>query len=145
MEYGSQILAAAVLIFLAAAAYEDCKTERISLTLICIGGAVGLAAAIITRDKDIMQILYGMLTGSAVLLIGYASREAVGYGDGLIFTVTGIFLGWLDNIILIVSSLLLAAVCSMILLALKIKKRNDRIAFAPFILGAYVLVKAVLV
>ncbi len=144
MEYGSNISAAATLIFLAAAAYEDYKTEKISMILILAGTAAGIAAAVVNKDS-IMQILYGALTGNAILLIGYASREAVGYGDGLIFIITGIFLGWMNNIILIASSLLLAAVCSMILLASKIKKRTDRIAFAPFILGAYVLLKAMLV
>lgn len=140
MEYGSNASAAAALIFLAVAAYEDYKTEKISMILILTGAAISIAAAVINND-NIMQILYGILTGNAVLLIGYASREAVGYGDGLIFIITGIFLGWMNNIILIAGSLLLAAVCSMILMALRIKKRTDRIAFAPFILGAYVLIK----
>lgn len=140
MEYGSNASAAAALIFLAAAAYEDYKTEKISMILILTGAAISIAAAAINND-NIMQILYGILTGNAVLLIGYASREAVGYGDGLIFIITGIFLGWMNNIILIAGSLLLAAVCSMILMALRIKKRTDRIAFVPFILGAYVLMK----
>lgn len=141
MEYGSNASAAAALIFLAAAAYEDYKTEKISMILIMTGAVISIAAAVINKD-NIMQILYGVLTGNAILLIGYASREAVGYGDGLIFIITGIFLGWMNNIVLIAGSLLLAAVCSMILMALRIKKRTDRIAFAPFILGAYVLMKA---
>lgn len=141
MEYGSNASAAAALIFLAAAAYEDYKTEKISMILIMTGAAISIAAAVINKD-NIMQILYGILTGNAILLIGYASREAVGYGDGLIFIITGIFLGWMNNIILIAGSLLLAAVCSIILMALRIKKRTDRIAFVPFILGAYVLMKA---
>lgn len=141
MEYGSNASAAAALIFLAAAAYEDYKTEKISMILILTGAAISIAAAVINKDH-IMQILYGILTGNAILLIGYASREAVGYGDGLIFIITGIFLGWMNNVILIAGSLLLAAVCSMILMALRIKKRTDRIAFVPFILGAYVLMKA---
>lgn len=141
MEYGSNASAAAALIFLAAAAYEDYKTEKISMILIMTGAVISIAAAVINKD-NIMQILYGILTGNAILLIGYASREAVGYGDGLIFIITGIFLGWMNNIVLIAGSLLLAAVCSMILMALRIKKRTDRIAFVPFILGAYVLMKA---
>ena len=141
MEYGSNVSAAAALIFLAAAAYEDYKTEKISIILILTGAAISIAAAVINKD-NIMQILYGILTGNAILLIGYASREAVGYGDGLIFIITGIFLGWMNNIILIAGSLLLAAVCSIILMALRIKKQTDRIAFVPFILGAYVLMKA---
>lgn len=141
MEYGSNASAAAALIFLAAAAYEDYKTEKISMILILTGAAISIAAAVINKD-NIMQILYGILTGNAILLIGYASREAVGYGDGLIFIITGIFLGWMNNTVLIAGSLLLAAVCSMILMALRIKKRTDRIAFVPFILGAYVLMKA---
>lgn len=141
MEYGSNASAATALIFLAAAAYEDYKTEKISMILILTGAAISIAAAVINKDH-IMQILYGILTGNAILLIGYASREAVGYGDGLIFIITGIFLGWMNNVILIAGSLLLAAVCSMILMALRIKKRTDRIAFVPFILGAYVLMKA---
>lgn len=141
MEYGSNASAAAALIFLAAAAYEDYKTEKISMILIMTGAVISIAAAVINKD-NIMQILYGVLTGNAILLIGYASREAVGYGDGLIFIITGIFLGWMNNIVLIAGSLLLAAVCSMILMALRIKKRTDRIAFVPFILGAYVLMKA---
>ncbi len=141
MEYGSNASAAAALIFLAAAAYKDYKTEKISMILIMTGAVISIAAAVINKD-NIMQILYGILTGNAILLIGYASREAVGYGDGLIFIITGIFLGWMNNIVLIAGSLLLAAVCSMILMALRIKKRTDRIAFAPFILGAYVLMKA---
>ncbi len=143
MEYGSCISAAAALLFLAAAAYEDYKTQRISLILVAAGAVIGILMMIVINEKTIMQILYGILTGNAILLIGYASREAIGYGDGLIFIITGIFLGWVNNVLLIISSLLLAAVCSMILMLLRIKKRNDRIAFAPFVLGAYVLMTVV--
>jgi len=73
-----------------------------------------------------------------LLLLAWISGESVGFGDGWLFVVTGIFLGWKKNAVLLLGSLIFAGVFAIVCLVLKRKEKNDRIALAPFVLAAYV-------
>jgi len=74
-----------------------------------------------------------------VLIGAWCSNESIGFGDGWIFVVTGIFLGFQKNMMLFFWTLVLAGVFAIVCLILKKKRRNDSMALGPFVLTAYVL------
>ena len=129
-----------LLLLLGTAAYTDWKTKTLKLWMLAFGSVAGSLLQLLSGRKALYDLASGALIGLLLLLAAYASRESIGYGDGFLFIATGSFLGWKENLALLFYSLLSAALCSMILLALKRKKRKDPIPFVPFVLAGFDLV-----
>ena len=132
-----------ILLMLAAAAEEDVKTGKIRLILPAAVAMLCLPLQLATGAFRIGEAALGAGAGIVLLLLGYASSQAIGYGDGIILTVTGCILGGMFNFLLVLSSLLISALYSMIMLALKRKRKADQIPFIPFVLGGFVLLTGV--
>ena len=81
----------------------------------------------------------GVLIGIVILVFAGISGESIGFGDGWLFVVTGTYLDFRENAVLLFGSMLLAGIFAMICLVLKRKNREDRIALAPFVLAGYVV------
>lgn len=73
--------------------------------------------------------------GSLFLMLAayYISRRAIGMGDVKLLTVTGLYLGFSLNYVMLLCSLLFAAGYSLWNILKKRMKPRDEIAFAPFI------------
>ena len=128
-----------LLLMLAVAAQEDVRTGKISILPPALGAALCVGFQIVAGEFRPGDAALGAGVGFMLLLIGYASRQAVGYGDGLLFAATGCCLGSTDNVVLLLCSLLMCSFYSMVMLVSRRKKRNDRIVFVPFVLGGFVL------
>lgn len=131
-----------LLVFLALAGWIDRKTLMLPVSLLAAGALAGVLINTLTGQKSILDMAAGTGIGLVMLLIGYASRQALGYGDGLLMAAAGAYLGCMGTIALLLCSLLIAAITSMALLAARKKNRKDRIAFAPFVLAGFVAMKA---
>ena len=137
-----QLGSAVLIMFLAVLAYEDIRKETMNLVVITVCGASGAALKLIS-GAGVMDILPGTAVGLLLLALSFASRQAIGYGDGLVFTASGIYLGLTGNIVFLLVSLILGAIASALLIAIKVKRKNDRIPFAPFMLAGYVLMAGI--
>lgn len=121
-------------------AWFDYRTKLIEIKWLLIFGMAGMFGILLQQDFALMgQACMGMMVGGILLVLAWISGESVGFGDGWLFVVTGVFLGFLQNFILLFGSLLLAGTFAIICLALKKKEKNDRLALAPFVLTAYVV------
>jgi len=74
----------------------------------------------------------------AIRLLGsfFLKEEAMGMGDIKLATGIGAFLGWKIGLISFFISFFLGAAIVIILLLTHLKKRKDRIPFAPFLIAA---------
>ena len=134
------ILKVLMLIGLFYIALFDYKTKLIETKWLVLLGVLGLAGVMLQADVSVLwQSCLGMSVGGALLLLAWISGESIGFGDGWLFVVTGIFLGLLENFVLLFGSIILAGVFAIVCLVLKKKGRNDRVALAPFVLAAYVV------
>lgn len=86
--------------------------------------------------------LIGILPGSGFLflialagILIYGTDDAMGMGDVKIFAPIGLFLGWRMCISALLISVVLAGVSSLIMIALKLKKRKDTVPFGPYIVA----------
>ena len=133
------ILKIILLIGLFGIAWVDYRTKLIETRWLW---AIALTGLILTLGQNgatvTGQIFAGMLPGGLLLLFAWISGESIGFGDGWLFVVTGIFLGLQKNILLLFGSLVMAGVFAIFCLVLKKSKKSDRIALAPFVLVAYV-------
>lgn len=120
-------------------AWIDLKREIIYVPLIVCMGIIGVICHIFLQENTIWNLMSGMLIGVILLLGGIWSGEKIGYGDGVIFIMTGIFLGfWGNMLLLMIASILAGVTCTGLLLTHK-KCKEEQIVFVPFIFISYVI------
>ena len=103
-----------------------------------IAGVAGIAANLILRYQENMELLGGVLPGAVCLAVSAVTKGAVGFGDGLVLCVTGILLGGKGNLQLItVGSLLCAFVLGLGLITGKVRWKQ-RFPFVPFLCAAQI-------
>lgn len=122
--------------------------NRLSLTIF----EVGLVFAFIYGLTDInifIDKVLGLCVGGGIFLlitlIGglIAGKEAMGFGDVKLMAGLGLIFGLINIIMISVSSFLLGAIISIILLVFQKKKGNEYIPFGPFIILATIIIMIV--
>lgn len=135
-------------IILVMEAFIDIKAKILPNSLNFIGFLIGITYAFIVSVRDVyagLDLLLGMVTGAGVfLLIALFAlivyrKEGMGLGDVKLMGMLGLFFGFTNTIQIFILSFFVAAIISVILLATKIKKTTDYIAFGPFIVIATVI------
>lgn len=135
-------------IILVIEAFVDIKAKILPNSLNFIGFLIGITYTYITCVRDIyagLDLLLGMVTGAGVfLLIALFAlivyrREGMGLGDVKLMGMLGLFFGFANIVQIFILSFFVAAIISIVLLATKIKKTTDYIAFGPFIVIATVV------
>lgn len=128
---------AILLILLFICAMEDLKRKEVTVMYILLFGIIGVVLHLFYPNCSIYSILWGLLLGISIMAVSLFSRGNIGMGDGILLTVTGVYLGGYKNLELFLTGLFLAGIWSLGLLVLKKKKRKEKIAFMPFLLIAY--------
>ena len=126
-----------VLGLLGLCSWEDMKGKKLTVVYILLFGIGGMMLHLFSPVCSIYSILSGILLGLAMMLASLATRGMVGMGDGILLTVTGVYLGGTGNLELLFIGLLLAACWSLVMIVGKKKKGKDQIAFVPFLLASY--------
>ena len=133
-----------ILLFLFIAAFIDYRKKEIPIYLPIVGFVPTLVLSLVSKMPTLLEIVLGCAIGGLALLMAKLSKQAIGYGDGMILICTGAALGVEKNLILVALSLIIAACTCALLMILKRKKKKDEVAFIPFILGGYVATIALL-
>lgn len=126
-----------LLLLLIICAVEDFKRKEVTVTYILLFGTVGVVLHLFYPNCSIYSMLWGLLLGISIMAVSLLSRGSIGMGDGILLTVTGVYLGGYENLELFLLGLFLAGIWSLGLWVLRKKKRKERIAFIPFLLVAY--------
>jgi leader peptidase (prepilin peptidase)/N-methyltransferase len=104
-----------------------------------IAGVSGIILGMAAQPANWVDRMEGAAIGLVLILLALVSGQVLGVGDGVVFVITGIFMGFWGNVELFLVSLWLAGILALFLLIVKKKGRKYQIPFVPFILGAYVL------
>lgn len=81
--------------------------------------------------------LPGAGIGAFLFLVGKLSRGGIGEGDALVYVITGITLGFWENLELLIMSLTFASMAGLILLVFRRVGRKHAMPFVPFTAVAY--------
>ncbi|MBO5486305.1 MAG: prepilin peptidase, partial [Eubacterium sp.] len=121
------------------AALQDFLTRSIENNLLWSAGTVGIVLCILT-GRNWASVLLSCSVGVLLLGISYLSDGGIGEGDGWFFMISGFYLDAMENLILLLSGLLL---CSCFCLPLAVKSirrhgegRKNGVPFLPFLLPA---------
>lgn len=131
--------------FLFMSAVFDIRNRKIPSVLIWSFFVImtGYRIVMIVRGMTSFAEIIGLLLPGLLLLILSRISNEIGNGDGLLVIATGCYLGGIRNIGMVFLAFLLAAFTAIALLIGARSMRNKKIAFAPFLLAASLIVISV--
>ncbi len=137
------IVALAILI---AASVEDYLRKEVSVLMpvLCgINSASSVVLSVVSGEFDMADTFAAFLPGVVLILVAVATRQSVGYGDGLMTLSFSPALGLWNTCMGLIVAMVLSAVASILILVLKKGDRNTKLPFVPFItLGVGVTILA---
>ncbi|MBQ9700796.1 MAG: prepilin peptidase [Lachnospiraceae bacterium] len=131
------ILHGSLLLYLIWSAIIDIRTRTISRKM-ALYFSIIITIAKLSLTPSASHILSSCLPGLCFLLIGILTKQALGYGDGIVVLIIGFALGLPDTIMIILIAFFSAAIISIILLIARKNKRYS-IPFVPFLLWGHIL------
>ncbi len=136
--YQEEVKNAIILLYLGILAGMDVRKRQISLVLTGVLFLAGVGWQIMVEHALWLECLLSLLPGAGFLLLGYVSREQVGYGDGLLLLTVGIWLGLGQTFGIVTLGLVLCSVLCGVLLMRKKMRRQDSVPLVPFLLLGFV-------
>ncbi len=128
-----------IIVFLTVNAYLDWKKHEISLWSTLIFGAAGILVQTFFGGNSWGEIAGGAALGVFVLAVAFFTKEAIGFGDGLIVGSLGLWLGFWNTLQIFTMSMLLCTLISGLLELCNVIEKKERIPLIPFLLLAYLL------
>jgi leader peptidase (prepilin peptidase)/N-methyltransferase len=121
----------------------DVRYKKIPLILIIGGSVIGIIIGIFRLEFGWKIPLFGALIGFFFVFLSFILKEKIGYGDGLIIAMTGIYVGFENTMgIVIVSFLCIFPVALCIYIKNHVQKANSKnieIPYIPFLFFSYVI------
>lgn len=131
------------LIYLGFMSLWDIRMKKVPVLLIGFGILMSLFWYLTISVVPGELAVSGAAVGLLFLIIGKATNEALGYGDGLIILILGIYLGFWTLLAVLTGAYFLAAVFAGGILIRKgfgPQEIHRSFPFLPFLAAAYVLV-----
>lgn len=125
-----------LLLFLAVCAVFDGLYKQIPLIIVWLGMLTAVCLQIYGAmgETGIFMAAFSLIPGAGFLLLSFFTREKVGYGDGWVLLMIGLFLGAYRCFLVLLAGLLAESVAAIVLLALRKIQRDREIPFSPFLL-----------
>ena len=128
-------------VMLAFCSIQDIREKEISLWKLKVYGILAAAVSIwklFSPEDDLLllicRLLAGLLPGIFILVLAKITREAVGYGDGLILLFIGPSLGFWECIGIFFIGLLGVFLAAVLVALFFGRKKGLEIPFIPFLL-----------
>lgn len=128
-----------LLFYLAAAARKDLRTREVSLKAAAAAGAAAVVVCLPESSQSAASLAAGMLPGVCLLAAAWATREKIGYGDGWVLLVCGLYMGAARALAVLMTALLLACPAALYRLVFQKADKNTTMAFVPFLLAGNLL------
>ncbi|MBP3570123.1 MAG: prepilin peptidase [Lachnospiraceae bacterium] len=116
----------------------DLRTRKISWIPVALLGGVALIYQWCAGELCI-DVIVGIIPGLILIGLAFCTKESIGYGDGLVLGVLGLYCGIKKAVAVLGMALLLAAVLAMVLLVLKKAGRKTELPFLPCLCSGYLL------
>lgn len=131
-------------ILLLITAYEDWKKREVNVWLLLVFGALGILRLLLPKPGSpaaLISAFGGAAIGAVVMGVSRLTRGAIGMGDGMLLVVTGIYIGFWDNMSIFLAGSFFAALLSIMLLLMKKATKKTSCPFIPFLLLGFLCVK----
>ena len=113
-------------------AFDDLRTRQVRVMELIVFAVLGLLIDLFSPTYSWLSILGGVSIGMVLMVVSYFSKEKIGMGDALIVAVSGLYLGFVNTLILLWLSSSLTSIYGVI-------KKKQELPFIPFLTVAYVI------
>lgn len=130
-------------LFLAVCAVFDGFSRQIPLAVVWLGmlTAVGLHVSGMMGETSFMAAALSLIPGAGFFLLSFLTKEKVGYGDGWVLLMIGLFTDVYRCFLILLVGLMAESAAAVVLLAVGKVNRDREIPFLPFLfLGMGVVV-----
>lgn len=125
--------------FLGINTLTDMKNRTVHVAIIVLFGILGMTMFFCGEKRDILSLAGGVMAGVFLMLFSILTRGAVGFGDGLVVSVAGIWLGGAKTILILMGGFLLVTATGMIGICLRKMNGKSELPFVPFFALSYLL------
>lgn len=139
LEYGGNMVVIKILVLtmLSIMSIMDLKSKRINLYFLIPFLVSGVICNLSYQLVPLTSLIGGVGIGIVLLMISFVTKGKIGSGDGIILMVTGLFLGFYDNLLLLLSATFLSAIVGAFILLKKGMNKKYEIPFIPFLLLSF--------
>lgn len=123
-------------LFLAVCAVFDGFSRRVPLVVVWLGmlAAVCIRVSGAMGETSLMAAVFSLLPGMGFFLLSFLTREKVGYGDGWVLLMIGLFAGVYRCFLILLVGLMAESAVAILLMVIGKVKRDREIPFLPFLL-----------
>lgn len=125
-------------ITLALQGYWDIRYQQIPAYVTLLSGGFGLLMSVY-MGRAWVDILFGVLPGLVCLGIAKLTREAIGYGDGLLLCAMGLYIPYDEVLVIGMIACSLCGIWALMCFLSRRKSGKDTLPFVPFLLGAWII------
>lgn len=136
MQIGNIFMEVILFTLLCICSVFDIRKKEIPLIILIAGILTGVGIELWQMYRgmtDIAEAGMSLLPGAFFILLSFCTGEKVGYGDGLLLIMSGLFLGFSKCFLVLCISLVLASAFALILLVFRKAGRDSRLPLVPFI------------
>lgn len=127
-------------IYLFLMAIYDIKKRKIQLecsAVVAVLLAIQQVCIVYRGEISIAGVFWGMMVGVVLIGLSILTKGAIGVGDGILFVISGLFLGIYENGILLLLSLFFTAIAGGFLIMSKHVGKTYTLPFVPFVFIGY--------
>lgn len=118
---------------------QDIRYKRIHILYGAAAAVLIIIMIFFQENPNIMLRLGGVLTGLVMYGFSIITKEQIGRGDAIVLMITGLGLGFWDNLNFFFFGLICATVYSIIRIIKYGFKRRETIPFMPFLFSGYLI------
>lgn len=130
-----------LLVFLVILSIEDIRWKEVHSILLYAFLASGIIVWFIKGQVSFYEFAGGIICGMLIMLLSGILPDRIGDADGIVFAATGAYLGLTHNLLLMITSTVLAGIGSMIAITVLKKDGDDTLPLIPFIVAGCVIVE----
>lgn len=136
-----------VFILMGLCAIYDLRSKRIPLVLIALCAVLSVIESVIGLTDHVrtpVMILAALMPGIFLLFLSFVTKQAVGFGDGLLMCAVGPILGFRLMMSGVMLGFFLSSLAAIFLLIFKKADKKTKMPFVPFLASAMGVMRFVL-
>lgn len=133
MNWNSVIVRGMELLFLGMGSYFDLKEQKIPAWYLGLFGFFGVLGNLLYQYQEWSCLFGGICIGGILLMVGWLSKEELGYGDGIAVMILGIFEGWKKLLPTLLAAFFLSSIWGMFQMFWCKKSGKETMPFFPFL------------
>lgn len=124
-------------VFLVWESIEDIRNQKLSINSLGVFLLMGMAVRLFYLKTGMAEVFLGMTAGVFMLLLSKVTNEAIGYGDGMVILIVGIYSGLKGTLFILYLAFIAIMLVSVVTMVRKGFCRNISLPFVPCILLGY--------